>query len=506
MPYTKSRSRIRQNLDVLVQIPKSGDFGYGQNSQSPRMHPAPGLLRTALALVLVASFPGTAAAQSYWELSPYSIRVIVAFESAPQFHTRFQEELLPSLAQRAEVAAGAAWQASFEIASPRLRHRMLRDITSIPAEAFAAELDDRDKIVLLTLAIEPDGYTVAARELDCPTHRWSLPQTRIVRQQEQLASALFRTWSAAFAPLARVSDADAQVATLELRAGALPPADPAWRQAALGSVFHPIVRQNERDGSSRPGGIEPVPWTLLQVGEIDGGRLRSTIHSGMRSPLAVRRRGRTDLFALAVEPGDAPTTLELRSREDEPQPLAGYEIFSQSPSSSEMQRLGLTDRDGRLPISPNADPLRVLYVKHGSRLLARLPIVPGQADIANVALVDDDPRLRVEGQLLGLEETLVDLVARREMLLARIHTRLDEDDADGAAQLLAELRRLPTREQFAQRIAQLEQRTNSSSDPALQAEIARLFDRTKALLGKYLDVRRISEVQTLVDRAKEPEA
>jgi hypothetical protein len=27
-----SRSRIRQNLDLCVRFPKSGDFGYGQNA------------------------------------------------------------------------------------------------------------------------------------------------------------------------------------------------------------------------------------------------------------------------------------------------------------------------------------------------------------------------------------------------------------------------------------------------------------------------------------------
>lgn len=452
------------------------------------------------ALLLVALLARSAAAQSYWELSPYKIRVLVAVEDAAEFDARFQHDLLAALATRASVGPGAKWDARLELAPPPLRHRMVRSLAAVPTETFHDDLEKCDKIVLLAVAASAGHYRVAARELDCPTRQWSLTRSRRARRRGQVADAAWRAWREAFAPLARVSGVEGDLAALRLRAAGLRAADPNWKQVALGDVFLPIARRNARDGTPRPDGIRPIAWTLLAAGEIGDNGVRCRVYSGLRNPLAARRRGRVELYALAVESGGAATTLRLRARTDETKPLAGYEVYAQSAAGGEMIRLGLTDRAGEVEIEPKGGAPRVLYVKHGRRPLARLPMLPGRVPVETAALLDDDARLRVEAQLMGWEEALIDVVARREIYLARIRARLAEGDADGAAELLDELRRLPSREEFALRVARLQQAT-VSDDPAIQAELDRLFQRAKTLLGEHLGSRKISEMQTRVNRA-----
>ncbi len=456
-----------------------------------------GLLVAAVALAA-----SGAHAQSYWELTPYRIKLILAVDAASRLDPRLQSDLRMALAERAEATLGAPWDCEVVAAGLPLRYQVLGGATGKVVEHLADELDKWDKIMLLAVRTRQDGYEVEAREFDCATRQWSRPHRRDTRQRSRLTETAFEAWLEAFRTLARVAGAEGESATLQLRAAALPPADPAWSTATVGKIFQPIVRRNERDGSPQAGGIEALPWTFLVVEEFNGLQVNCRVHSGIRSPLSVRRRGRVELYALAVDAGAAPTQLELRAQGEAQQPLSGYAIYSEPPSSQGLTLLGVTDRQGRVAIQPDPQHgLRVLYVKHGSKLLARLPIVPGLTSQQSVSLRSDDLRLQIEGQLRGLEEALVDLVARRELLLARIHARLDAADVEGATELLNQLRRLPTRERFAQEVSQLEN-SIAPRDKQLQAEIQQLCARTKSLLGKYLDVQQITEVQRRLNAAR----
>ena len=63
--------------------------------------------------------------------------------------------------------------------------------------------------------------------------------------------------------------------------------------------------------------------------------------------------------------------------------------------------------------------MRLIYVKHGAHLLARLPMVPGLATSEEAVLPSDDKRMETEAFVKGMESTVMDLVARREILRAR---------------------------------------------------------------------------------------
>ena len=104
----------------------------------------------------------------------------------------------------------------------------------------------------------------------------------------------------------------------------------------------------------------------------------------------------------------------------------------------------------------------MLFVKSGGVLLARLPIVPGAEEHVDVPLPDDDVRLRAAARLAAFREDMVDLVARRNIFMARVRQEIEEKNFDQARQLLESLDELPGRTQFNQtleREAQLHRTT-----------------------------------------------
>ena len=146
--------------------------------------------------------------------------------------------------------------------------------------------------------------------------------------------------------------------------------------------------------------------------------------------------------------------------------------------------------------------MRVLFVRSGTQLLGKLPLVPGAEPYLQAPLRNDDQRLEAEGFLLGIQESLVDLVARREVLSMRIRQRIEGGQLDEAEQLLGELRRLDTQEDFSRRV---EQRKKSLSNVSaeVQQRIDQLFADTRSLLGQYLDPKRVQQLQNQLDQARQ---
>ena len=218
----------------------------------------------------------------------------------------------------------------------------------------------------------------------------------------------------------------------------------------------------------------------------------------MRSPLNARRRGRIEQLALAVIPPQGSTQLKVVSSGASPRPLAGYSVYSYSPASPAAELLGHTDRGGMALISPGASAMRLLLIKNGDEVLARLPMVPGLMPQAMAALPDDDERLAIEGFVTGVQESIVDAVARREVLLLRARKRLNENKPDEAAALIGEVRRLPSRERY---LALLDERRKrvATTDPRLRRHIDKLFADTRKVLGIYLDPRPIDKIEAEVN-------
>jgi hypothetical protein len=271
---------------------------------------------------------------------------------------------------------------------------------------------------------------------------------------------------------------------LRLRAAGLPVRDPALATTRPGDVFRPVVRHNDRYGKLR--GVRPVEWTFLHVEERSGGVLQCRLHTGLRSPLSARRRGQFEQLAVAAIPSDRPTRLVLESRAEPDKPLPGYDVYSHPPDSKTTELIGRTDQRGSVLVPPAESPLRVLVVKNGAEFLARLPVVPGMQPELVAEIRNDDERLQAEGFIRGLQEELIDLVTRREVLVAQIRQRIEDKKFDEARDLIDELRNLEDRDDFGLYL-QNEQEKVFSADALAQAKIDQMFRKTRELVNVYLD-------------------
>ena len=217
-----------------------------------------------------------------------------------------------------------------------------------------------------------------------------------------------------------------------------------------------------------------------------------------------RKKGQIEQLALALGVPDRPTRVELRSRTDPDQPMEGYEIYVRDEGSKETSLLGRTDYRGAITVPPGTGRLRTLFIRSGHHLMARLPIVPGVETVSVAPIPDDSLRLQVEGYLTNVQERLVDTIARREVLTARIHVRLDNGNVPGAVVLFDELMTLPTRDQFALQLEN-DQKKTSTKDAPMQAKIDKLFEETRKLLNKYLDPREVTKLRRTRQGAIAPE-
>ena len=108
-------------------------------------------------------------------------------------------------------------------------------------------------------------------------------------------------------------------------------------------------------------------------------------------------------------------------------------------------------------------------------------------------LPDDDARLAAETLLASLREDLIDVVARRNILMARVRQKIKAKDFEAAQKLLGEINELPGHTQFSLEITTAARRMRSD-DPQIQSRIDQLFQGTQAALAQYLDLRPISEL------------
>jgi len=156
--------------------------------------------------------------------------------------------------------------------------------------------------------------------------------------------------------------------------------------------------------------------------------------------------------------------------------------------------IGRTDFRGELRIAPSPDNLlRVLLVKSGSEVLARLPMVPGLQPELSAALIDDDPRLAVEGFIVGLQEELIDAVARREVLLRQADQELTAGKLVEADATLAGIRALGSRNQYLAILSE-RRKTVTTVDAAIRKKVDKLFQDTRTVIVKYLDPQRLDEL------------
>jgi hypothetical protein len=413
---------------------------------------------------------------------------------------RIERTIMEGLVERTESVLGRVWDLSVRQATSPLSCAIVHRLESLGADSLGTEWLDFDKVFALSVTPLPHGYRIAAREFDCRTRIWGAVRQQDASQPGGLVTVAFQVLIDVFAPLAHAElDADGKV-TLHPRASGLSPRDPSLHLIQDGDIYLPVLRRSDLDGKALTDGIQVVPWTLLVVDDARGSTVRCSMHSGIRRPLSTRKRGRIEQLALAIKFVSGSTRLVVRSRTEPHRPLAGYHVYARDPGAESAELLGETNSDGAIDIHPGTQRVRLLSVKNGAQVLASLPIDPGRVPELTAQIPDDQPRLEVEGFVRGLQDNLVDVVARREILSARARRQLEAKNFEGAGKSLDEIQKLPTRQFFLQSISQMRQQSRSD-DPYVQARIDSLFAQTEKLLVSFLDPRTINELQSTFDEA-----
>ena len=522
-----------------------------------------------------------AAQQQAWEYSPYKVQIWLATETAGELDQRVRQSLTAALLRRIEASIGAPWDAQIIEPPADLRSSMLIDSALVTPEVLdtvAPEALQNDKIILLVVRVNPREFHVEARELDCRTRLYGASVRRVVRQPELLDIVCFEAVSASFRATARLEEGVATAAIIRIRAGGLvlDRASPCY--VGVDDVLLPIQRNNDRTGL--PTQVVPIEWTFLQVQTADETNpylMTCRVWSGKPNPVTGRFTARKERYGLKVKPTAESTTLRVLSRVvkrgDEPYPMPGLEIYAKAPEpdppaatetpletppSSEdakgeetaddtdatapstaaagaeaaapkkadapkvtgdpAELLGRTDWNGTVEIGQAETPLRIVYLKNGAQLLARLPMVPGLEATLIASVPDDAPRLQAEGFIKGMQGQLMDIEAQREILKARFMLRIGEAASltgeeqtaklKEAQDLLEEIKKLPNRIGLMEQLTIQRNQQLISPVKSVQDRIDQLYAKLRESLGKYLSPNMVNELTSILNDAlrKQPAA
>ncbi len=442
-----------------------------------------------------------------------------------EFLTQLKEgEILAALIRRSELVS------------------LGRNVRFVPSR-FPWQLDSllrtHDKIFAVSIIPTRDEqFRIQLREIDCvmrvvgPIVETTVPAWNAVPR-----SIAFATQQA-FAPLARIEDADLKNAQLRIRAGGLIVARDHPARMVPGDVLQPFVRRDDRNGV--PTLLQNIPWTYVAIttgGDIDA---QGTIYTGIRSPLAGRKNKRTRKVCLRVRPSGSSTDLQMGVMRDPSARIPGAEVYRRTPGDEDLTLVGRADWQGitqltetkspvalydlRTPLSESGSPdkmpdpekkmpkgnielrapLYMYYVKHGSTLLARLPIVTGLASIEIAELPDDRRRLESEAFVKGIQGEMLDLVARRQILATRIKQRVEEKNKIEATKLLKELQAEKSFEKMTETLDSIQRRILASERgpiPAIsQKRIDQMFNLTRQMLQRYLQDTLLRDMELTVGK------
>ncbi len=440
-------------------------------------------------------------AETIWEVSPYRVRLWVAVEPSADWPDDLADQLAEHLVRQCQTYIGALWEMEAVKAPPVLARNMLADLESLHQEDLPAGWQGEDKFLFLVVRAAGGTYQVQARQWDVRTQLFGSVRSAVVVQPAKLGLTALQTLIGAFCPVARIDRPKQGQVVLRPRGMALPrpPGAPQW--IGPGTVFRPVLRKSDRQGN--PLSIKPLDWTYLVAQRLSPQGVECRVYSGLPAPLAERRRGRIELLALAVEPSDRHTLLMLADQKDPSKPLVGYELFAYRPDQPELHWLGRTDLRGQVLLPARKEGLRMLLITCGGIPVARVPVLPGLHERLRLLLPNQTPRVAAEGFVRGFQETLLDLVAQREILLARIQRRLEKGQIEEAAQLLEELEALRAqRDSLALQLTEQE-KTLSSADPELRPKLEALWTQARQLLAQHADDRLLRELAHKLLQAKQ---
>ena len=370
-------------------------------------------------------------------------------------------------------------------------------------DLIGSAVDQYDKIYVVRIIESPTGSNVAVAEMETLMRFFGQTVYAPFSTPYELPSVVGHAVTAAFSPMVRIDDAGQQTAVGMVRAANLimDPDSPA--RVPIGSALLPMIRKNDRNG--KPIGIGRVDWAFLIATEHDGPYVKMDYYSGRAGGLQGRKNKRTFKMGMLLNPFRNDTLLRLHVKGREDLPLIGYELYERELKSKSMTFVGRTDWNGRLVVERTENPMRLLYVKNGGAVLARLPLVPGYTPMEVADLTGDDMRLQAESYIRGVQNAIIDLVALRKLLAARIRLRLRKGQINEAQELLDALREQPTNDALADDMGRKQGmflKEIGTRNANQRRKVDLMFKETREMLGKQISPQIIRDLEADMAKAK----
>ncbi|MCL2305391.1 MAG: hypothetical protein FWC43_08620 [Planctomycetaceae bacterium] len=455
------------------------------------------MIRTLLVFSwLLLSLPSIFAAEiegTPWEWTPYSLGIYLDAdqETLHRFHVREVGDLIPLLRPQIEETfrnwIGGLWTPAFETGS--FPEELFDEDRFLRKETPSSLESEFDKHTYLRIESTADSIRVEAREWDIRTGTAFGYAVRTIDNDSELADAIFQVVLAVFSPIAVVEQIQSNNVVLRLRGGELIPRDVTPNIVGKGRVFVPFIRV--RNSSGQVETTRPIPWTVLLVDSVQQSRVECSLEAGIRNPLTMRRRGRTEQIAILPHLEEKPTRLLIQARtqaasSDSPRIFtAKYGIFEREPDSDRGVLLGESNALGEfiVPYLPGS-PIRRLMIREGNMLIARLPLVQGWKSSIPILVPDDEVRIAAESVMMGIQEEVIDQITLRMILKARIEKYEKSGNTQGLAKAKIDFERLKSREHFLVQL-ELERRKYHSSDPIVQKRLENMFEATRKIIEQY---------------------
>lgn len=404
------------------------------------------------------------------------------------------------------LAVSAAWKDS-STEAVLLNRGMAAALTSPVAKLIrlpidnlvTEEIQDHDKIFIVKVDCNAIPLRIEVVELDCLMRFFSPVVTSQSLDFASLPSVIGQAVIDAFGPLVRVEDAGQKTAIGLVRAAGLVTEEVSPILINSGEFLQPLIRKDDRN--SNPLAIGTIPWCFLHVKKVEGARVDMNIYAGRAGGLQGRKNKRTFRMAIRTRPVGPSTTIRLHAQRAPDEALAGYEIYEKELEGIDMKLVGRTDWDGRLVVPKADSPMRLLYVKNGGAVLARLPLVPGLTSVEVADLLGDDQRLRAEAYIRGVRNAIIDLIAVRTLLAARIRLRLEKGQMPEAKDLLKSLQEQPTYDVIANDMGKklVQIRGRNSID---QRKIDKMFADGREMLVNNINSKLLRELEADVALAE----
>ena len=381
-------------------------------------------------------------------------------------------------------------------------------------------LKQADKLYVISVRDNGRDIVLEAVGFDCNGRVRVEDATRELRNVADIAHNSVDAIKDIFRPVAKITFnavTDGKQAGMQLRSAGLvnPELNPdSPLIIANDSVFRPVVRRNDRDGFPLIGGIIEVVWTYIYVQQtkpygVMEGEMISTF-SSIRNPVGSRPNSRTEKYGLLVPVKHENTLLKIAANDLEDYQLEGYNVFVRNAKASieaddnPIDPVGQTDWRGAIPIEIGPTTLRIVYVKNGERVLARLPFVPGAFEEIDAFLPNDDVRLEYEAFFAGIMNSILDITVQRKVLETRINIKLKNGEVVDAEKIFKEeLMSLRSRNDIEDILNQMEIQKidNKRLNGTVLRKIDDMFSRTRGLIKTYLtqDIR--GDVETAIKAA-----